>query len=43
MTNPVTTRLEIIQYKDKHVMEISNLLEYVWLDIFPWPTEIMYG
>ena len=43
MINTVMGWFEILQYKDKQVVEISNLVENTWLTRYPWPIEIKYN
>ena len=43
MIYPITGWSEIMQYSKKKAMEISNLLETMWLVWYPWPVEITYG
>ena len=42
MMNPVTGWFEIIQYGNKRVIWIANLVKTVWLTRYPRPIEIMY-
>ena len=42
VTNPVTGWFEIAQYEDKRAIYIVNLVETMWLSIYPRPIEILY-
>ena len=37
MIDPVTRWFEIMQYSDKKLMKIENLVETMWLVRYPWP------
>ena len=40
--NPVTGWFEIIQYDDKREINVANLVEPMWLSIYPRPIGITY-
>ena len=42
MMDPITGWFEVIHYKDKQAMTISNLVETMWLTRYTWLTEITY-
>ena len=42
MIDPVTEWFEIVQYDNKKVLSISNLVESTWLFRYPRPIEITY-
>ena len=42
MIDPVTMWFELIQYSDKKLMLIVNLVETTCLVRYPWPVEITY-
>ena len=42
MINIVTGWFGIAQYEDKIAVSIANLVEIMWLSIYPIPIEIMY-
>ena len=43
MIDPVTGWFEIVQYNDKQVTTIANLVEQAWPCRYLRPTIIMYG
>ena len=40
MVDTVIGWFEITQYDNKHVISIADLVENMWLDIYPRPMEI---
>ena len=38
----ITGWFEVTQYNDKRAMEISNLVEIMWLSRYPRPMDITY-
>ena len=42
MIDPVTGWFDIMEYNNKRVMTIANLVETTWLVQNLWPVEIMY-
>ena len=40
--NPIIGWFEITQYNDKREIIIVNLVENLWLVMYPWPVDIMY-
>ena len=42
MIDPVTGWFKITQYDDKRAISIANLVETMWLTIYPRPMEITY-
>ena len=43
MIDPVTGWFEVTQYMDKRVMEITNLVEIMWLSRYYRPMDITYN
>ena len=43
MIEPVTGQFEITKYDDKIVISIANLVETMWLTIYPRPMETTYN
>ena len=43
MIDPVTGWFEVVQYDDRIVITMSNLVETTWLSRYPRPIEITYG
>ena len=41
MIYPVTGWFKLMQYNDKKVMKIANLVKTTWLSRYLWPSEIM--
>ena len=41
--DPVTGWFKIMEYNNKHVITIPNLVKTKWLTIYIWPTELTYG
>ena len=42
MIDPVTGLFEIMQYNDNKSMKIANLVETMWMDMYPWLVNIKY-
>ena len=40
--NPIIGWFEITHYNDKREIIIVNLVETLWLVMYPWPVDIMY-
>ena len=41
MIDPATGWFEIVEVESKQADEIINLLEFVWLTRYPWPTQVI--
>ena len=43
MIDPIMGCLKITEYDDKHVITMLDLVETMWLTMYPWPTLNAYG
>ncbi len=41
MIDPATSWFLMAEYKDKHTITISNIVEQEWLSSYPWPSQVV--
>ncbi len=42
MIDPATSWFEIKELKDKEAILVASLVEQIWLNRYPWPSEIVF-